>query len=70
MKEDLRRLRTLLNLHGIHRRQAASALYLSYSAFNRKLRGELPFTPWEWQQAQQLIKASASHRQQSPDNHP
>jgi transposase len=45
--EDLRQLRAKMNLAGLSRREAAKALYLSYSALNRKLRGELGLTDEE-----------------------
>ena len=45
--EDLRGLRAKMNLAGLSRREAAKALYLSYSALNRKLRGELGLTEEE-----------------------
>lgn len=44
MKEELRHLRAQMNLGGITRKQAAKALHLSYSALNRKLRGEIAMT--------------------------
>ena len=45
--EDLRGLRAKMNLAGLSRREAAKALYLSYSTLNRKLRGELSLTEGE-----------------------
>lgn len=47
MKEELRRIRAQMNLSGLNRREAARALHLSYSALNRKLRGEIALTPEE-----------------------
>jgi len=47
MTVELRRLRTLMNLAGVSRREAAGALFVSYSALNRKLRGEIGLTPEE-----------------------
>jgi transcriptional regulator with XRE-family HTH domain len=44
MAVELRRLRTLMNLAGVSRKEAAGALYLSHSALNRKLRGEISLT--------------------------
>lgn len=54
--EDLRGLRAKMNLAGLSRREAAKALYLSYSALNRKLRGELGLTEEERASLLNLIK--------------
>ena len=47
MNSELARLRALLNLAGIRRKDAAKALHLSCSALNRKLRGDLCIHPEE-----------------------
>jgi len=47
MKEELRLLRARINLSGLTRKEAAKALYLSVSALNRKLRGDLRLTEEE-----------------------
>ena len=47
MTEDLQKLRAQINLGGVTRKEAAGALHLSYSALNRKLRGEIAFCPGE-----------------------
>lgn len=44
MAARLQTLRALMNLNGITRKEAAAALYLSTSALNRKLRGEITFS--------------------------
>lgn len=54
MKEELRHLRALMNLSGLDRREAARALHLSYSALNRKLRGEIRLTREEAQALRRL----------------
>lgn len=56
MNQQLRRLRALMNLHGITRKEAAAALYLSTSALNRKLRGEIALTPEEQEALQRLAR--------------
>ncbi len=45
--QELRQLRAAMNRACVSRKEAAAALHLSYSAFNRKLRGELPLRPEE-----------------------
>ncbi|HSK69924.1 MAG TPA: hypothetical protein VLA21_11745 [Candidatus Limnocylindria bacterium] len=56
MTEMLRELRAALSLAGISRREAAKALYLSYTALNRKLRGELPMAREEMDALRKLLE--------------
>lgn len=49
ISQELRQLRMALNRSRLSRKEAAAALHLSYSAFNRKLRGEAPLHPEEAQ---------------------
>ncbi|MGI6687829.1 MAG: hypothetical protein ACOX6Y_05680 [Christensenellales bacterium] len=54
--QELRQLRMALNRSRLSRREAAAALHLSYSAFNRKLRGEAPLWPEEIQALYEHIR--------------
>jgi len=54
--QELRGLRAALNRACLSRRQAAAALHLSYSAFNRKLRGDRPLRPEEARALEDYIK--------------
>ena len=56
MTETLRRLRAMMNLHGITRKEAAQAMYLSTSALNRKLRGEIGLTQKEAAALLQMVE--------------
>ena len=56
MDEALRVLRAQINLCGITRREAAHALNLSYSALNRKLRGERHLLPEEASKLRLLVR--------------
>ncbi|NLM85435.1 MAG: hypothetical protein GX171_01940 [Clostridiales bacterium] len=47
METSLQALRAALNLSGLSRKEIAARLYLSHSALNRKLRGEISFTQRE-----------------------
>ncbi len=47
MAKGMEDLRAQINLSGLSRREAARALYLSTSALNRKLRGEIGMSPEE-----------------------
>lgn len=44
---ELRQLRAAMNRARLSRKEAAAALHLSYSALNRKLRGDAPLRPEE-----------------------
>ena len=56
MDEALRVLRAQINLCSITRREAAHALNLSYSALNRKLRGERHLLPEEAAKLRLLVR--------------
>lgn len=56
MMEELQELRALLNLAGISREEAARKLFMSYSALNRKLRGEISMTEEERKSLRALAK--------------
>ena len=64
MKEELRLLRARINLSGLTRKEAAKALYLSVSALNRKLRGEIGLTREE---RDLLLSLAAIGREQRLD---
>ncbi len=55
MTEELRELRAALGLAGVSRKEAAAALFVSYTALNRKLRGELPVSREELEQLRALL---------------
>lgn len=59
MTAQTRALRALMNLRGVTRREAAAALYLSTSALNRKLRGEIALSP---QEREALLRYLAARR--------
>lgn len=62
MKEEaLRELRALLAAGGLTRRDAAAALYLSRSALNRKLRGDLGLSPEEAERLRRLAEQRGQH---------
>lgn len=63
MTEPLQDLRARLNLSGLTRKEAAQALYLSQSALNRKLRGEIGMSEEEKERLRGLI---LKRRQESP----
>lgn len=56
MTHELRALRAMMNLYGITRKEAAQAMYLSTSALNRKLRGEISLTREEADALRQLVE--------------
>lgn len=54
------RIAARLALAGVKRRKAAGAANMSYSAINRKLRGELPLSPGDTRRLNELaVKARA-----------
>ncbi|MDD4080056.1 MAG: hypothetical protein PHP02_01410 [Eubacteriales bacterium] len=59
ISQELRQLRADMNRARVSRREGAEALHLSYSAFNRKLRGERPLLPQEARQLREYIAGKA-----------
>lgn len=55
MPDSLQSLRAEINLSGLSRREAAAGLYLSLSALNRKLRGEIRITEEEKEKLRAMI---------------
>lgn len=58
---ELRQLRAAMNRARLSRKEAAAALHLSYSALNRKLRGEIGLTREE---RELLLSLAAPGREQ------
>lgn len=54
--QELRLLRFAMNQARLSRKEAAALLHLSYSALNRKLRGESPLRPEELKALQQVLR--------------
>lgn len=63
MPQHLQQLRALMNLNGVTRKEAAAALYLSTSALNRKLRGEIALTK---QEQEALLHYVTTRRKPTP----
>ncbi|MDI9519617.1 MAG: hypothetical protein QM308_00410 [Bacillota bacterium] len=63
MSDVLQSLRAEINLSGLSRKEAAKGLYLSLSALNRKLRGEIGMTEEEQERLRAMI---AKRRQRGP----
>jgi len=59
INQELRQLRADMNRARVSRKEGARALHLSYSAFNRKLRGELPLWPEEARRLREHIAGEA-----------
>lgn len=62
MTQELTRLTATMNLCGLSRRDAARSLNLSYSALNKKLRGEIMLYPEEKRQLYELATQHRRHR--------
>ncbi len=60
------RLAARLALAGIKRRRAAGATYVSYSALNRKLRGDRPLSAADAQRLNQLAVRGRPAPKESP----
>ncbi len=56
MTDKLQALRAEINLSGVSRKEAAQGLYLSLSALNRKLRGEISMSREETEKLRALLK--------------
>lgn len=63
MEDKLQTLRAALNLSGLTRKEIATRLYLSHSALNRKLRGEITFTA---QEEKQILALKGFRREPTP----
>jgi len=59
ISQELRQLRADMNRARISRKEGAKALHLSYSVFNRKLRGERPLLPEEARRLRAYIDREA-----------